>query len=107
MCHNFGCGRLPPSPVSSFLIKKIEFMITVFQWFLISWALVKILDLIIEMFSIFGGDGVQPYDVMFWITRPFSFRSISIVRLPMLVGILVWFSMILGTGWAVDQLMFN
>ena len=42
----------------------MELFLDILAGALLLWAGLKIIDFIIEMFSIFGGDGVQPYDIM-------------------------------------------
>ena len=71
---------------------------------LLIWAGLKIIDFIIEMFSALGGDGVQPYDIMWWISRPISMRGWYLFKLPMLLGLLAWLLLIWGTYWAVGYL---
>ena len=63
---------------------------------LLIWAGLKIIDFVIEMFSAFGGDGVQPYDIMWWISRPISMRGWYLFKLPMLLGLFVWLLRRLG-----------
>lgn len=82
-------------------------IITILQLLLFVWAVIKILDLVIEMSSFLGGDGVQPYDIMWWICRPFSFREWSLFTLPMLCGLAVWIILIYGVAWSVLNLFFN
>lgn len=81
-------------------------IVTIIQYIFIAWAALKILDFIIEMFSIFGGDGISPTDVMWWICRPISFRGASAFSVPMLVGLLMWIALIVGTVWSVQSLFF-
>lgn len=81
-------------------------IVTIIQYIFIAWAGLKILDFIIEMFSIFGGDGISPADVMWWICRPISFRGLSAFSVPMLVGLLMWIALIVGTVWSVQSLFF-
>lgn len=81
-------------------------IVTVIQYILIAWAALKILDFIIEMFSILGGDGISPADIMWWICRPISFRGASAFSVPMLVGLLMWIALIVGTVWSVQSLFF-
>ena len=71
---------------------------------LLIWAGLKIIDFVIEMFSAFGGDGVQPYDIMWWISRPISMRGWYLFKLPMLLGLFAWLLLIWGTYWAVGYL---
>lgn len=79
-------------------------LISIVQWSLIIWAVVRILDIVIEIFSCLGGDGVQIYDISSWLVSPFSFRGISPLRLPILVGLLTWLVLLYGTFWAVNSL---
>lgn len=80
-------------------------IVTIIQGAFVLWALFKILDFIIEMFSVFGGDGISPADVMWWICRPISFRDRSAFSVPMLVGLLIWIALIVGTVWSVQSLI--
>lgn len=79
-------------------------LISIVQWSLIIWAVVRILDIVIEIFSFLGGDGVQIYDISSWLVSPFSIRGISPLRLPILVGLLTWLVLLYGTFWAVNSL---
>lgn len=81
-------------------------IVTYFQYALVAWGAVRLLDIIIESFNFLGGDGIQPYDIMWWIRRPFSFRGISLISFPMLIGAALWIALVWGTGWAVTSLWF-
>lgn len=81
-------------------------VVTIFQWIFVVWAGLKILDFIIEMFSVLGGDGVSPADIMWWMCRPISFRGVSAFSVPMLIGLLMWIALIVGTVWSVRSLFF-
>jgi hypothetical protein len=65
------------------------------------WAGLKVIDLIVEMFAVFGGDGVQPYDIVWWISHPISIRGLYLFEVPMLAGVFIWIFLICGTYWAV------
>jgi len=80
-------------------------MIVFFQWSLAVWALLKIVDLLIEVTPAFGGDGVQIYDAAYWLCRPFSFRGFYLFTVPILIGILMWIALIIGSAWAVYSLI--
>lgn len=80
-------------------------IVTIIQIVFVFWAAVKILDFIIETFSVFGGDGISPADVMWWICRPISFRGYSAFSVPMLVGLLMWIALIVGTVWSVPPVI--
>lgn len=81
-------------------------IITYFQYALVAWGIINIFNFVMESLSFFGGDGIQPYDIMWWIRRPFSFRQMSLVSFPMLIGAAIWIVLIWGTGWAVTSLWF-
>ena len=83
----------------------MELFLDILAGALLLWAGLKIIDFIIEMFSIFGGDGVQPYDIMWWISRPISMRGAYLFKLPMLIGLLAWLVLIWGTYWAVNNFL--
>ena len=83
----------------------MELFLDILAGALLLWAGLKIIDFIIELFSIFGGDGVQPYDIMWWISRPISMRGAYLFKLQMLIGLLAWLVLIWGTYWAVNHFL--
>ena len=66
----------------------MELFLDILAGALLLWAGLKIIDFIIEMFSIFGGDGVQPYDIMWWFSRHISMRGDYLFKLTMFIGLL-------------------
>lgn len=81
----------------------METLLDILAILLLIWTAIKLVDLIIELFPLFGGDGVQPYDVMWWICRPISMRGMALFRLPMLIGLVVWIALWYGTFWAFER----
>jgi len=80
----------------------METALLICKWFLIVWAVLKVLDIILEIII----ERVDPTDINWWLCRPFSFRSFEGIRFPMVVGALAWILLIIGTVWAVRSLLF-
>lgn len=77
-------------------------LICVAKWFLFIWAIVKVLDIMLEIII----ERVSPADITWWLCRPFSFRSFEGIRFPMVVGTLLWIGLIIGAVWAFRSLLF-
>ena len=60
--------------------------------FFILWAVLKIIDIVIEIIV----DGIDPGDIMWWINRPISMRGVEL-DFGMLWGVLTWIILIVGT----------
>lgn len=61
--------------------------------FFILWAVLKIIDIVIEIIV----DGIDPGDIMWWINRPISMRGEGL-DFGMLWGALTWIILIVGTA---------
>lgn len=83
----------------------MDTLITLFQYMSLIWAASRVIELLIELLSFWGGDGVQPYDIMWWLCRPFSIRCFSIVRFPMLIGLVIWICLIWAASWSFSAII--
>lgn len=84
----------------------MQTFIEIIQCCLIVWAGLKILDLVMEIFSFLGGDGLSIYDCSWELVRPISFRYWHLFTVRILPGLIIWICLIIGSAWAVKEQLF-